>query len=439
MQYAVMRVHTIQEKVHIMDKIMSFYMENGLQVVLNKIPAIKTIITSMWIKQGSQNETSQNNGISHIAEHMVVNKNNRLNPELTEHFERLSNAGVNYNATTTKENTYYYFQGMRESIDMCLDALRITVATNRKFPSDLLDKELRIIESEASSFYSSFNQINARIAQALYGNFGVGKVILGTLKNIKETTLYAVENLVCDTYTPENSVLIIMGDVDYEEDAEKAIKTFQAWEDRETIKVEESIDNEPGVYFDGAFSGENAIVSIGFRIPYSNENVRICAELLSLILSDPVMNGYIPIEVRQRRGLAYNVGGYVNQYKKMCTLGIACASSVNNIAEVISVSLNEIRKVRENTVDNNALDRAKMTQITRRNIEFADPLKRTIHLGKYCSYGRVYSFEDEIRKIRKIDISYFNSVVQQITRTENLGLALVGKADIDKIVDSLYI
>jgi len=65
-----------------MDELVSFYLENGLRVLMHKIPFSKTIALGMWIKQGSKYENSDNNGISHIAEHMVFNKNNTSNSEL---------------------------------------------------------------------------------------------------------------------------------------------------------------------------------------------------------------------------------------------------------------------------------------------------------------------------------------------------------------------
>lgn len=207
-----------------MHEILSFYLDNGLQVVMNSIPNINTVVASMWIKQGSKNETSNNNGISHIAEHMVVNKNNTKSRGLFEVFRQLQNNGVSFNATTTKENTYYYFQGLKECLETCLDALRLIVVTNRNFDLELFENELRVVESEASSFYASFNQIKERTGQALYGNYNVGRIILGSIDNIRSTALSDVEELINRTYTPENSILVVMGDINYEIDAKKSKK-----------------------------------------------------------------------------------------------------------------------------------------------------------------------------------------------------------------------
>jgi Predicted Zn-dependent peptidases len=311
------------------------------------------------------------------------------------------------------------------------------VVTNRHFDVNLFENEIKVVESEASSFFASFNQINERTGQALYGDFGVGKIILGGMNNIKATTLFDVESLLECTYTPENAILIVMGDINYDVAALGVEEKFRSWEDCDTFSVEESVDNEPGVYFDGNFSTTNAVASLGFRVPYSDEREYICAELLSLIISDPLMSERIPFEVRQKRGLAYNVGGFVNQYQKMCTLGIACTSAASNTEEIIQIILDELRKVRGEGVLDVELNRAKMNLVTKRNLEFTDPFKRTVYLGKHSTYGQLYSFEDEIRKIRKIDLEYINSAVHRLFRNESMGLALIGKVDIDKIIDNL--
>lgn len=89
--------------------ILSFYLENGLRVVMHKISGIKTMTCGIWINQGSKYENDENNGLTHIVEHMLFSKDNYYNSELVNYFNEISNNGINYNAATTKEHTYYYF------------------------------------------------------------------------------------------------------------------------------------------------------------------------------------------------------------------------------------------------------------------------------------------------------------------------------------------
>ena len=56
--------------------VLNAYLENGLKVVLHKIPGVKTISCGIWIKQGSIYETDENNGLSHLLEHLILNADN---------------------------------------------------------------------------------------------------------------------------------------------------------------------------------------------------------------------------------------------------------------------------------------------------------------------------------------------------------------------------
>ncbi len=224
-----------------MNEVLSFYLENGLQVLLHKIPNIKMIATGMWIKQGSKNENDDVNGISHFTEHMVFNRNNRYNKDVGKNFQKLNDFGVTYNATTTKEYTYYHFKGLKESLEICLNTIKSIIVNNNKFDKEVFVNERKVIYQEASSYYASFNQIVECINQAIYGNYSIGRPILGTLDNINDIKLEDVEKLVSNTYTPENSILILIGDINYDESTKLIKSIFGDWEDTSTIKVNESI------------------------------------------------------------------------------------------------------------------------------------------------------------------------------------------------------
>ena len=121
----------------------------------------------------------------------------------------INDSGISYNATTTKESTFYYFNGMSNNTALCLEALKSMITENRNFDKDIFENEKKIIEREAASFYSSFNQIIERTGQALYGNNSIGKIVVGTLENIKNTEKSDIETIIQNSYTPENSSLKI--------------------------------------------------------------------------------------------------------------------------------------------------------------------------------------------------------------------------------------
>lgn len=65
-----------KEGITIVYDVLNAYLENGLKIILHKIPDVKTISCGLWVKQGSSYETDENNGLSHLAEHLLLNAQN---------------------------------------------------------------------------------------------------------------------------------------------------------------------------------------------------------------------------------------------------------------------------------------------------------------------------------------------------------------------------
>jgi len=53
--------------------ILNVYLENGLRVIMHKNPHVKTMSCGVWIKQGSKHENDEENGLSHLVEHLMIN------------------------------------------------------------------------------------------------------------------------------------------------------------------------------------------------------------------------------------------------------------------------------------------------------------------------------------------------------------------------------
>lgn len=420
-----------------MNEVLSFYLENGLQVLLHKIPNIKIIATGMWIKQGSQNENEKINGISHFTEHMALNKNNSNNKNLRTNFQTLSDFGVTYNATTTKEYTYYHFKGLKESLEACLNTIKSIVVNNNKFDKEVFINEKKVILQEARSHYASFNQIVECINQAIYGNYSIGRTILGPLDNINNIKLEDVKKIVSHTYTPENSILILIGDINYDECIKLTQNIFGDWEDTSTFKINENIVDTPGIYYKQTSNTPNSILALGFKVKNDNIEDVLISKILVKILADPIMSKRITQKIRQERGIAYNVGGFVTEYKDFSTLATSVVCRHEDVEEAMGIIVKEIIFLLKNGINEEEFNRAKMSLITEKNLDFNDISKKLIYFGKYASYNQFYFLENTIRKIMKIQLEDVVRKSKSILRYSNLGLAVIGDTSIDSVVEIL--
>lgn len=69
-----------KEKKSVYD-VLNAYLENGLKIILHKIPEVKTVSCGLWVKQGSSYESDEFNGLSHLAEHLLMNAEDVINEQ----------------------------------------------------------------------------------------------------------------------------------------------------------------------------------------------------------------------------------------------------------------------------------------------------------------------------------------------------------------------
>jgi predicted Zn-dependent peptidase len=191
----------------------------------------------VWVKQGSKHENENTSGLSHLVEHLMVN-NASENNYYRNIIDEITSYGVVYNAGTTKETTSYYFTGLSNMLDKCISALATIIIDNRNFKLENLENEKKVVIQEATSFYSSFNQIKERTSQAIWGDVGVGKIIVGDIEKVKSSRIEQLQNIINSSYTPENSCIVVVGDIDYTKTLSMIEESFSRWSDHETSHYE---------------------------------------------------------------------------------------------------------------------------------------------------------------------------------------------------------
>ena len=94
---------------------------NGLRIVTEEIPHVRSISFGVWIDVGSRDENEQNNGISHFLEHMVFKGTKRYSSQQIA--RSLESVGGYLNAFTTKEQTCFYARILDEHLQKAVDVI----------------------------------------------------------------------------------------------------------------------------------------------------------------------------------------------------------------------------------------------------------------------------------------------------------------------------
>lgn len=416
--------------------ILNAYLENGLKIILHKIPGAKTMACGLWVSQGSKNESDENSGLSHLIEHLIVNPITSGNEIYQKLIEEVTNSGVVYNAATTKEYTCFYFTGLSNTIDLCVKSLSHIAMNNRNFPEDMFENEKKVVVQEATSFYSSFQQIKERTSQALWGNIGIGRIIMGNISNIQGATIEQIQGIIESNYIPERATMVIVGDIEYVRALDLIENNFRDWKDIHSNEEQELVNSEPGVYLNKG-SGASSVVSVGFRTGGYSMMQRQAIDMMVRILGQSGFKARIVDEIRMKRGLAYNVGGFYSVFRNHGTIGFMAVCDKEKTVDVAQVMMDTLIQAKKEGFTDEEIQREKNMMETTMLLSVDNITDHLRNIGRCDVMGCDFYIENEIRGIRSITKDLVNQVADEIIQEANLGLALIGDCDNDLLLQTV--
>ena len=195
--------------------------QNGVRVVLENIPTVRSVAIGIWIGTGSRNETPDNNGISHFLEHMFFKgTKTKSAKEIAESFDSI---GGQVNAFTSKEYTCYYAKVLDNHSQFALEVLA-DMFFNSTFEEEELVKEKNVVYEEIKMYEDTPDDIvHDLLSKAIYEDHSLGYPILGTEETLSTFTGETLKEYMHDMYTPEQVVVSIAGNI-----SESFIKEVEA-------------------------------------------------------------------------------------------------------------------------------------------------------------------------------------------------------------------
>ncbi|MBC5636011.1 insulinase family protein [Ornithinibacillus sp. BX22] len=283
--------------------------KNGLRIVLEKIPSVRSVTIGVWVLTGSRNENEINNGISHFLEHMFFKgTKTRTATDIAEAFDSI---GGQVNAFTSKEYTCFYAKVLDTHKEHALEILA-DMFFNSSFDSDEMEREKKVVYEEIKMYEDTPDDIvHDLLARASYGQHPLGYPILGTEEHLKTFTPDTLREYISSHYTPENVVISVAGNVDV-----SFISTVESYFGNYSSNAKRSMVTKPTFLSDTIErhkDTEQAHLCIGYNgLPVDSEDV------YSLIILNNVLGGSMSSrlfqEVREKRGLAYSVFSYHSSF-----------------------------------------------------------------------------------------------------------------------------
>lgn len=405
-------------------------LKNGLTIIGEEIPYLKSISLGVWVKAGSIMETKENSGVSHFIEHMLFKgTTNRTSKELA---REIDNLGGVINAFTSKECTCFYVKLLDEHINIGIDVLSDMIL-NSRFDERDIKKEKSVILEELKMYEDSPDDlVYDLLLENIYKDHSLGMNILGdrqSLKNLKRESILDYYN---EYYVPNNSIISICGNFKFEEIVKQIEEKFKTWQPKSVDTSTTKPNFNPCIVKKNKdIEQVNLAINLD-AIPMTNNR-----EVYALSVVNNVFGGSISSrlfqKIREEKGLAYSIYSSQTLYEDCGELGIFASTSTENIQEVYKSILEEIELIRNEYISPQEIHESK------------EQLKGSYMLDLESTSSRMMSNWKNLLMRNKVDdeqdiIDYINAVeyddvvkiIKKVFNTENMGVCIVGK-DVENI------
>jgi predicted Zn-dependent peptidase len=329
---------------------------NGVRVLTERIPGVRSVSVGVWIRQGAAHETPEIMGASHLLEHMVFKGTKRRSAR--EIALSLESLGGSLDAYTSREHTSYQARVLDEHLPLALDVLADLVLAPLLREEDLsLEREV-VLEEIATVEDTPDDLVFDLHGSRLWGDHPYGYTILGTRDTVEGMSAETLQDLHGRRYTGRNLVVAAAGHLKHEEVVERVEALFGGVEEGEPAPV----IPDPGILPTGdqheeRSSAQTHLVCAG-GIPRHSDPMRYPLALLSSALGGG-MSSRLFQRIREELGLAYSVFTFQSFYSRAGISGVYVGTRPSSAEKAADAVREELARVAEKSLTPDELEQTK--------------------------------------------------------------------------------
>lgn len=328
-------------------------LDGGLQVVTEAVPSVRSVTLGLWVRTGSRDETPAQAGVSHFLEHLLFKGTKRHSAiEISEFFDGL---GAATNAATGKETTHLYSRFVDEHTDDAFDVLA-EMFLKPTFPE--IDSERQVVIEEIAMYEDEpSDRVHDVLATAIFGDHPLGRRVLGSAEVIAGVPIPEISSYHQARYVGPNIVVSAAGSLEHERIVALAERYLEPPGSAPAPPDLSDPADEPNLIF---YAKETEQYHICFGAPgiARNDERRWTLGALDAIFGGTTSSRLFR-EIREKRGLAYSVGSYSDQYLERGMAAMYVGTREENVAEACEIIGRELELLRAEGVGAEELTRAK--------------------------------------------------------------------------------
>jgi predicted Zn-dependent peptidase len=402
---------------------------SGLRIVTEEVPSVRSAAVGIWVNVGSRDEAPATAGASHFLEHLLFKgTTSRTALEISSSIESV---GGEMNAFTSKEYTCFYARVIDTDLPMAIDVVSDLITSSIVTALDVDAERKVVLEEIAMRDDDPSDLVHDLFSDTYYGDTQIGRPILGTIDSIKGMSRNTVFNYYKKKYLPQDLVVAVAGNIKHKKvvamveqalSRDNFLDVMAAPVIRPNIPIKNTKQQSVGLLYK---KSEQAHMFYGMEGVSRADERRFAMGVLSAALGGG-MSSRLFQEIREKRGLAYSVYAYAQQFAGSGVLGFYAGCNPTKAIEVVEIIRSVLSDVADNGMTHEEIERAKGAVRGSLVLSQEDTGSRMSRIGKNeIVYGQVMDFDDILKAISRVSAQDIHEIASEfLVKTPTL--ALVG-------------
>ena len=400
-------------------------LDNGLRIVTKRSSSVQSVSLGIWINIGSRYEVAAQKGISHFLEHLLFKGSKKYSCRTIK--ESIEGVGGALNGFTSEEHTCYLVKIPHRYMVNALDILSDMVINPRLAPVDI-EKEKTVVLEELK-MYRDLPQsyCHELLDELLWPQQVLGSPVIGTVETVNNISRDVLKSFQVNHYTPANIVISAAGLLDDDLLVKKVSAIFSPLKSAKlnTFLKARQCQLHPQLKIFHKDT-EQTHMALGFHALKRDHPLRHAQAILHIILGAN-MSSRLFNEVREKRGLAYEIGTGLKRYHDTGVFLVHAGIDNCKVLDCLGLIFQELGRTNKTLVTRDEFRRAKEFFLGQLSLALEDTMEYMLWMGESVAcLDKVYSLEQIIKEVKKVCAEDVRAVARQIFKNNIINLALIG-------------
>jgi predicted Zn-dependent peptidase len=398
-------------------------LENGLRIVSERLDHFRSVSLGLWVNVGSRDEVERENGVSHFIEHMIFKGTaNRSSFQIAKELDAI---GGYSNAFTGMEATCFHSKVLDKHF-LSLAEILSDIFLNSLFDPQDISKERQVILQEINMLEDAPDeQIHVLFSSLFWLNHPLGMPVMGTPETVSAIDKDAVLAHIGSFYTPGRIIVAAAGNVDHE----ALVQYFRPLFESLPKETENHVRIAPRHHAAVSCHHKNleqVQICLGGAAPHLSSHLRFPSAVLNAILGGN-MSSRLFQEIREKRGLAYNVYSFLSSFQDAGLLGVYLGTDPKEVNRALKVIKREIKKLQQGKISKADLRATKEHLVGSVLLGSESTDTQMMRLAKNeAIFGRYIGYDEVVSRIEKVTLDEVVAVAKQAFQGRHVSLVTLG-------------